>query len=301
MEADRVRILDTTLRDGQSSSALLSVSEMITVARQLEKLGVDVIEVGFPGAFDGDGEAVAAIAAAVSEAVVLSLSRAIESDIDQAVRCVAKAKHPGVHVFVAASSTQLVRARQEIVDTACRAVECAKRQLDEVEFTMANALRVNRDALVQIYGEAIRCGATTVNVPDTAGIALPDEFGALIQYLIGHTSGAGTACWSVHCHDDLSLAVANSLAAVRNGARQIECTINGLGPRGGNTAFEAVFKAMTVRAECFQPLWTRIVATEVAPTSRMVGRITHAIQTDPARVSPPTGVDAIGGAPWNQQ
>src|SRR5262249_6101888 len=188
----------------------------------------------------GDFDSVARVAEAVTQPVVLSLARTREADLTQAIKSVEKAKRPGIHIFIATSDLHLKRklmmSHQEVVDAACWAVEFAKRHLDYVEFSAEDASRSDREYLVQVFGEVIKCGAVTLNVPDTTGYAIPEEFGALFRYLIATTPGGDRVRWSAHCHNDLGMAVANSLAAVRNGARQVECTINGIGERAGNTS-----------------------------------------------------------------
>jgi 2-isopropylmalate synthase len=277
-DPNTVWIFDTTLRDGeQSPGATMNVEEKVLVARQLEKLGVDVIEAGFAASSAGDFDSVSRVAETVARPIVLSLSRTREADIKQAVRSVEKAKRPGVHIFIATSDLHLRRklmmSRQEVVDAACWAVEYAKKHLDYIEFSAEDASRSERDYLVQVFGEVIRCGAVTLNVPDTTGYAVPEEFGALVRYLIDNTQGGDTVRWSAHCHNDLGMAVANSLAAVRNGARQIECTINGIGERAGNTSMEEVVMAIRTRADFFT-LRTNVVTEQIYPASRLLAQVT---------------------------
>ena len=273
-----VHIFDTTLRDGeQSPGATMNVEEKLLIARQLEKLRVDVIEAGFAASSPGDFESVARVAEAVTEPVVLSLARTREADIQRAIKSVEKAKHPGIHVFIATSDIHLKRklmmGREEVIDAACSAVQYAKKHLDYVEFSAEDASRSDRDYLVQVFGEVIKAGAIVLNVPDTTGYAVPEEFGALMRYLIEHTPGGDQVTWSAHCHNDLGMAVANSLAAVRNGARQVECTINGIGERAGNASLEEIVMAIKTRKDFFG-LRTNIATEHIYPASRHLAQIT---------------------------
>jgi len=278
MDPNTVQIFDTTLRDGeQSPGATMNVEEKVVIARQLEKLGVDVIEAGFAVSSPGDFDSVARVAEAVTQPIVLSLARTREADIRQALKSVEKAKHPGIHIFIATSDLHLQRklmmSRQEVIDASCWAVELAKKHIDYVEFSAEDASRSDHDYLVQVFGEVIKCGAVTLNVPDTTGYAVPEEFGALFRDLIANTPGGDRVCWSVHCHNDLGMAVANSLAAVRNGARQIECTINGIGERAGNTSLEEVVMALSTRQDIFG-LRTNVVTEQIYPSSRLLAQVT---------------------------
>jgi len=273
-----VRIFDTTLRDGeQSPGATMNVEEKVVIARQLEKLHVDVIEAGFAVSSPGDFDSVARVAEAVSEPVVLSLARTREPDLRQAIKSVEKAKRPGIHIFIATSDLHLKRklmmSRQEVIDAAVWAVQFAKQHLDYIEFSAEDASRSDRDYLVQVFSEVINAGAVVINVPDTTGYAIPEEFGALMRYLIAHTAGSDRVTWSAHCHNDLGMAVANSLAAVRNGARQVECTINGIGERAGNTSMEEVVMAIKTRGDFFG-LHTNIVTEQIYPASRLLAQVT---------------------------
>lgn len=277
-DPDVVRIFDTTLRDGeQSPGASMNVEEKVLVARQLERLGVDVIEAGFAASSPGDFEAVAKVAETVSRPVVLSLARTRESDIVQAIRAVEKARHPGIHVFIATSDLHLERklmmSRQEVIDAACWAVEYCRKYLDYIEFSAEDASRSDPDYLVKVFSEVIRCGACVVNVPDTTGYAVPEEFGALFRYLIANTRDSDKVIWSAHCHNDLGMAVANSLAAVRSGARQVECTVNGIGERAGNASLEEVVMALHTRKD-FYGVRTNIVTEQIYPASRLLSQVT---------------------------
>ncbi len=277
-DPNAVWIFDTTLRDGeQSPGATMNVEEKVVIARQLEKLGVDVIEAGFAVSSPGDFDSVARVAEAVSEPIVLSLSRTREGDITKALESVAKAAHPGIHVFIATSDLHLERklgmSRQEVIDAACWAVEFARKHVDYVEFSAEDASRSDRDYLKQVFAAVIGCGAATLNVPDTTGYAVPQEFGALFADLIATTPGGKDVRWSAHCHNDLGMAVANSLAAVKNGARQIECTINGIGERAGNTSMEEVVMAIETRRDFFD-LHTNVVTEQIYPASRLLSQVT---------------------------
>ncbi len=278
MEQEVVQVFDTTLRDGeQSPGATMNVEEKVVIARQLEKLGVDVIEAGFAVSSPGDFDSVARVAEAVTGPIVLSLSRTREADINQAIKSVERAKHPGIHIFIATSDLHLKRklmmSRQEVVDAACWAVEYAKKHLDYIEFSAEDASRSDTDYLMQVFGEVIRCGAVTLNVPDTTGYAVPEEFGELFRSLIAGTPGGDRVRWSAHCHNDLGMAVANSLAAVRAGARQIECTVNGIGERAGNTSLEEVAMAIATRRDFFH-LRTNVVSEQIYPASRLLAQVT---------------------------
>ncbi len=277
-DPNTVQIFDTTLRDGeQSPGATMNVEEKILIARQLEKLGVDVIEAGFAVSSPGDFDSVARVAETVSTPIVLSLARTRETDVIQALKSVEKAKNPGIHIFIATSDLHLQRklmmSRQEVIDAACWAVSLAKKHVDYIEFSAEDASRSDRDYMVQVFGEVIKAGAVTLNVPDTTGYAIPEEFGALFKYLINTTPGGKNVCWSVHCHNDLGMAVANSLAAVHNGARQIECTVNGIGERAGNTSLEEVAMAINTRRDFFD-LKTNIVSEQIYPSSRLLSQVT---------------------------
>ena len=274
-----VQIFDTTLRDGeQSPGATMNVEDKLIIARQLEKLAVDVIEAGFAAASDGDADAVRGVADVVSTPIVLSLARTRQADLEAALRAVDRAKRPGIHIFLATSDLHLKRklmmTHQEVIDAACWAVSFAKRHLDYVEFSAEDASRSDPDYLVQVLGEVIRAGACTLNVPDTTGYAVPQEFGALFGDLIARTPGAEGVIWSAHCHNDLGMAVANSLAAVRNGARQVECTINGIGERAGNTSLEEVVMAIKTRRDVFGAVDVRVDTRQIYPSSRLLAQIT---------------------------
>jgi len=273
-----VQIFDTTLRDGeQSPGASMTVEQKVVIARQLEKLGVDVIEAGFAASSDGDFDSVRRVCKEVSRPRVVSLARAQEGDINRALKAVEDAKNPGIHTFIATSDIHLKHklrmTREQVVEAAVKAVSHAKKFTDYVEFSAEDASRSDPDFLMQVFREVIRAGAKVINVPDTTGYAIPSEFGALIANLIERTAGGDRVIWSAHCHNDLGLAVANSLAAVHNGARQIECTINGIGERAGNTSLEEVVMALRTRKN-YLDLDTNIASEQLYPTSRLVSQVT---------------------------
>ena len=279
MEREVVKIFDTTLRDGeQSPGATMNIEEKILIARQLEKLNVDVIEAGFAASSEGDFESVRRVAELVSRPIVLSLARTKEDDIRKAIRAVEKAKHPGVHIFIATSDIhlkhKLMMSRQEALDAAVWAVGYAKKHLDYVEFSAEDASRTDLQYLAQIFGEAIKAGAVTINVPDTVGYAIPHQYGALFKFLRENVPGGNKVTWSAHCHNDLGLAVANSLAAIENGARQVECTINGIGERAGNTSMEEVVMAIKTRGDVFANVTTNVVSEQIYPSSQLLSQVT---------------------------
>jgi 2-isopropylmalate synthase len=286
---DRVRIFDTTLRDGeQSPGATMNIEEKLVIARQLERLGVDVIEAGFAASSEGDFEAVQRVAAAVGKPVVLSLARTREQDVDRAIRAVERAQRPGIHIFIATSDIhlkhKLMMSRRDVVDAAVWAVTRAKKHLDYIEFSAEDASRSDADYLVEVFAAVIDAGARVINVPDTTGYIMPEEYGALFRMLRERVPGADRVVWSAHCHNDLGLATANSLAAVENGARQVECTVNGIGERAGNTAMEEVVMAVKTRHERFG-VDTGVVTEEIYATSRLVSQITGlAVQVNKAIV-----------------
>jgi 2-isopropylmalate synthase len=275
---DRVQIFDTTLRDGeQSPGATMNVGEKVAIARQLEHLGVDVIEAGFAASSEGDFEAVRRVSETVTKPIVLSLARTREQDVDRAIRAVERAKRPGIHIFIATSDIhlkhKLMMSRKDVLDAAVWAVTRAKKHLDYVEFSAEDASRSDPDYLFEVFAAVIEAGARTINVPDTTGYALPEEYGALFKMLRERVPGGDRVIWSAHCHNDLGMAVANSLAAVQNGARQIECTVNGIGERAGNTSMEEVVMAIKTRRERIG-VETGIVTEQIYPTSRLLAQIT---------------------------
>lgn len=285
---DTVLIFDTTLRDGeQSPGATLNVEEKLDIARQLSRLGVDICEAGFPIASPGDFEAVRRIAQEVGPLtdgrkngqpmVIAGLARANRPDIQRAYDAVRVAPRHRIHTFLATSDIHLKHKlkidREECVEQVIAAVSFARSLCDDVEFSPEDAGRSDPDFLVQVLGEAIKAGATTLNIPDTVGYTTPEEFGWLINHLITHTPGADQVVWSVHCHNDLGMATANTLAGVKSGARQVEVTLNGIGERAGNTALEEVVMAITTRPQYYD-LTTNIDTTQIARTSHMVSTYT---------------------------
>jgi len=276
-EADYVRIFDTTLRDGeQSPGCTMNVEEKITIARQLDRLNVDIIEAGFAASSPGDFESVRRVAESVKGPRVLSLSRTREEDVDQALRSVDKAHNPGIHIFIATSEIhmkyKLNMTREDVLDAATWAVTRARKNLDYIEFSCEDASRSDWDFMAKICAEVIRAGATVINLPDTTGHAIPEEFGRMFSYLREHVAGSDKVIWSAHCHNDLGLAVANSLAAVKNGARQIECTINGIGERAGNCSMEEVVMAMRTRHD-LMGVQSRINTRQIYPASRLLSQV----------------------------
>jgi 2-isopropylmalate synthase len=274
----QVKIFDTTLRDGeQSPGATMNVAEKVMIAEQLEKLNVDVIEAGFPISSEGDFEAVKTISQAIKRCEVAALARANPKDIDRAWEAVKGAKFPMLHIFISTSDIhlkhQLKKSRKEVIQIAARSVERAKRYTSNIEFSAMDATRSNVDFLSAVLEAAIRAGATTINIPDTVGYAIPSEFGELIRTLHQKVHGIDKVTLSVHCHNDLGLAVANSLSAIQNGARQVECTINGIGERAGNTSLEEVIMAIRTRKDLFK-YGTRINPKCLFATSRLVSKIT---------------------------
>ena len=275
---DRIFIFDTTLRDGeQSPGASMNFSEKIRMAKQLENLRVDVIEAGFPIASEGDFESVKEIAKQVRNVSVAGLCRANDNDIDRAWEALQHAAKPRIHTFIATSDIhlkyKLKKSREEVIEAAVRAVRRAKSYCEDVEFSCEDASRSDIDFLCTIVEAAINEGATVINIPDTVGYAIPTEYGALIKALHDRVPNIGKAMLSVHCHNDLGLAVANSLAGVMNGARQIECTINGIGERAGNASLEEIVMAIRTRNEALA-VSTNVDAEEIYRTSKMLVAVT---------------------------
>jgi 2-isopropylmalate synthase len=274
----RIRIFDTTLRDGeQSPGCSMNLKEKLTLARQLERLGVDVIEAGFPIASEGDFEAVKAVAQALEHTSVAGLARTSREDVERAGRALERARRPRIHTFIATSDIHLQHklrmGREQVLEEVDRAVRQAREYSDDVEFSAEDATRTDWDFLVQVFSAAVAAGARTLNVPDTVGYTTPVEYHELIRYLRAHVTAAEDVIFSLHCHNDLGLAVANSLAAIQAGARQVECTVNGIGERAGNTAMEEVVMALKTRRDHFEGLDTGIVTTEIYPTSRLLSSI----------------------------
>jgi 2-isopropylmalate synthase len=251
--------------------------EKLRIARQLERMHVDVIEAGFPAASDGDFESVQAVARAIKDSTVCGLARANERDIRRCGEAVRVAASPRLHTFIATSPIHMEKKLRmepsQVIEQAVRAVRWARDYTDNIEFSPEDAGRSDIDFLCRILEQVIKAGATTINVPDTVGYTLPDQFGRLIRVLRERIPNSDKAVWSVHCHNDLGLAVANSLSAVLNGARQVECTINGLGERAGNASLEEVVMAVRTRQDVF-PCDTGIDATQIVPASKLVSTIT---------------------------
>lgn len=288
-----IKIFDTTLRDGeQSPGASMNIDEKLNVAQQLAKLKVDVIEAGFPISSQGDFDAVKMISETIGNLkdapAIAGLCRANLKDIDRAWEALQSAKKPRIHTFIATSDIHLKhklnKTREEVLDLAVKAVAHAKQYTDDVEFSAEDASRSDFDYLCQVVEAVIKAGATTVNIPDTVGYALPDEYAKLIRTLLEKVPNSKEAVFSVHCHDDLGLGVANSLAAVHAGALQVECTINGIGERAGNSALEEVVMGLATRKDYFDAT-TQIDTREIYPASRLVSDVTGiAVQPNKAVV-----------------
>jgi len=289
MSKPQLLIFDTTLRDGeQSPGAAMTREEKMRIARQLERMRVDVIEAGFAAASPGDFEAIRAIAETIKEATVCSLARANEKDVRRAGEAIRPAARGRIHTFIATSPIHMEKKLRmkpdEVVAAAVQAVKWAREYTDDIEFSAEDAVRSEFSFLCRIFDAVIKAGATTINVPDTVGYSIPSEWGARMRALIENVPDADKVIWSTHCHNDLGLAVANSLAAVMNGARQVECTINGLGERAGNAALEEVVMAVKTRKDLF-PVETRIDTTQILAASRLVSQITgYVVQPNKAIV-----------------
>lgn len=273
MNADKVQVFDTTLRDGeQVPGCKLNTQQKVVIARRLDELGVDVIEAGFPVSSPGDFASVQAIAKIVKNATVCGLTRAVKSDIEAAARALDHAVKPRIHTGIGTSDSHIKykfnSTREGVVERAVEAVSFAKTFVDDVEFYAEDAGRTDNEFLAYICSEAIKAGATVLNIPDTTGYCLPDAYGAKIKYLKENVKGIEKAILSCHCHNDLGLATANSIAGVLNGARQIECTINGVGERAGNTSLEEI--VMVLRQHPYLNLDTNVDAKLLYSTSRLV-------------------------------
>lgn len=276
--ADKLIIFDTTLRDGeQSPGASMTREEKVRIAKQLEKLRVDVIEAGFPAASNGDFESVKAVADIIKDSTVCGLARAIENDIRRAGEALKGANSSRIHTFIATSPIHMEKKLRmtpdQVVEQAVKAVTWARQYTDNVEFSPEDAGRSDPDFLCRVLDAVIKAGAKTLNIPDTVGYNLPHQFGGLIKNLRERIPNSDKVIFSVHCHNDLGLAVANSLSAVLNGARQVECTINGLGERAGNASLEEVVMAVKTRRDIFT-CDTRIDTTQIVPSSKLVSSIT---------------------------
>ncbi len=276
--SEKIFIFDSTLRDGeQTPGARLNAGEKLEIARQLARLGVDIIEAGFPVSSPGELKAVREIARKIREPVICGLARVNKEDIDAAWEAIREAEHPRLHIFLAASDIhmqhKLRKDPEELLRMAVEAVRYARSFCDDVEYSPEDATRAREEYLFRVVEAAIEAGATTINIPDTVGYAIPAEFGALIRRLREKVPATDRAIISVHCHNDLGLAVANSLAAVENGARQVECNMNGIGERAGNAALEEIALALRIRPDSF-PYYTGLKINEIYRTSRLVSKLT---------------------------
>ena len=279
MDRPRITIFDTTLRDGeQSPGCSMNVQEKLRLAQQLDRLGVDVIEAGFPIASDGDFEAVRRISASVRRPIIAGLARACTGDVDRAWQALQGAAHPRIHIFLATSDIHLKYklriTREQCLEQARNAVRHAKSLCADVEFSPEDATRTDVAFLCQVVEAVIEAGATTVNIPDTVGYSMPEEYGQLIRTLQEKVAGIDKVVISTHCHNDLGLAVANSLAGVQNGARQVECTINGIGERAGNASLEEIVMAMRVRPDRYG-YETGVASEHLFSSSQMLAEITR--------------------------
>ena len=289
MTKDIVKIFDTTLRDGEQSPGFsMNIEEKLRLARQLAKLNVDIIEAGFPIASEGDFEAVRRVAQEIQGPTIAGLARANLKDIDRCWEAIRHAKHPRIHTFIATSDIHLQhklrKTREQVLEDTAQAVAHAARYTSDVEFSAEDATRSDRDYLCQVISAAIEAGATTVNIPDTVGYTVPSEYLKLIQYLKQKVANIDRAIISVHCHNDLGLAVSNSLAAIEAGARQVECTINGIGERAGNASMEEIAMILKVRGDLMK-CDTNLKIQQLYPTSKLLSLITGvAVQPNKAIV-----------------
>ena len=278
MSTARLTIFDTTLRDGEQAPGFsMRTSEKLNMARQLAALGVDVIEAGFPIASEADAESVRMIAALVRGPVIAGLARCHEADIDRAGWALSPAERRRIHVFIATSDLHLERklriSRQDCLDAAVSAVRRARQFTDDVQFSAEDATRSDPEFLWRVVEAVIQAGARTINLPDTVGYSTPDEIRAFFQAIVSSVPSSDQVIWSTHCHDDLGLAVANSLAALEGGARQVECTINGIGERAGNASLEEIVMATHVRADRL-PFTTGVVTREIYASSQLLSAVT---------------------------
>ncbi len=278
MNGERVRIFDTTLRDGeQSPGCSMNLEEKLRMARQLERLGVDVIEAGFPVASEGDFAAVSAIANTIRDCSVAALCRTVAPDIRRAWEAIRPARRPRIHSFIATSDIHLVhklrKTREQVLADVASAVSLARSLCDDVEFSCEDASRSDLVFLGNVVETAIRAGAGVINLPDTVGYAVPEEYAKMFRYIHEHVPGIESVMLSAHCHNDLGLAVANTLAAIQSGARQVECTVNGIGERAGNAALEEVAMAIRVRGESLQ-VHTAVVTEEIVRSSKLLSTLT---------------------------
>jgi 2-isopropylmalate synthase len=275
---DRLIVFDTTMRDGeQSPGASMTREEKLQIGRQLERMRVDVIEAGFPAASNGDFESVKAVAQTVKDSIVCGLARTSESDVRRAGEAVKPANAARIHTFIATSPLHMERklrmSPDAVIEQAVKSVKLARSLCDDVEFSPEDAGRSEIDFLCRIIEATIEAGARTINIPDTVGYTMPEQFASMIRELRERVPNSDKVVWSVHCHNDLGVAVANSLAAVMAGARQVECTVNGLGERAGNASLEEIVMAVRTRQDYFK-CDTRIDATQIVPASKMVAAVT---------------------------
>lgn len=277
----KIDIFDTTLRDGEQSAGInLNTAEKIEIAKQLERLGVTIIEAGFPASSPGDFEAVNRIAGTVKNSIVTGLARCVQKDIDTTWEAIKIAEQPHIHVFLATSPIhmeyKLKKSPDQVVEQAVEAVKYAKKFFPLVQWSAEDGFRSDRDFLVRIIEKVIEAGATTINVPDTVGYASPQEYGELFSFLRENVRGADKVKFSAHCHDDLGMAVANSISAIQHGADQVECTINGIGERAGNASLEEIGVAMHIRNDLYQ-VETGLNLKEIKRTSQLVSRLTGVV------------------------
>ncbi|TGA97653.1 2-isopropylmalate synthase [Sporolactobacillus shoreae] len=286
---ERIEIYDTTLRDGeQSPGCSLNDEEKMRIAKQLEQLGVDVIEAGFPASSPDDFKAVRDIANEIKDSTVTGLARCMKNDIDACWEALKGTENPRVHVFIATSpihmACKLKKKPEEVLEMAVQSVKYAKRFFPQVEFSAEDASRSDMAFLIKVVEAAIKAGATVINLPDTVGYATPKEYGDMFRYIRDHVSDSDRVCFSCHCHNDLGMATANTLASVEAGVRQIECTVNGVGERAGNVALEEAGVALHVRKDVFHAA-TRLNLKEIKRTSDMVSQLMHSpIQANKAIV-----------------
>jgi 2-isopropylmalate synthase len=278
--SEKIYVFDTTLRDGeQSPGCSMNLEEKLQMARQLERLNVDVIEAGFPIASDGDFEAVQAIATEIKKPTIAALARANRADIERAGEAIKDAHKPRIHTFIATSDIHLEhklrKSRSEVLQQSVEAVKMARDLCQEVEFSAEDATRSDLDYLAEVFEAAIENGATIINIPDTVGYAVPQEYGPFVENLIAKIPNREKAIFSCHCHDDLGLAVANSLVGIGSGCRQVECTVNGIGERAGNASLEEIVMALHTKRELL-PYHTDIVTEEIYRSSRLLSNLTGA-------------------------
>lgn len=273
----KIYVFDTTLRDGeQSPGAKLNTAQKVELAKQLENLGVDIIEAGFPVSSPGDFQSVDAISKKIKNCIICGLTRAIKKDIDAAAKALKHASYPRIHTGIGSSDIHIQHkfksTREKVMQQGIDAVRYAKKFVKDVEFYAEDAGRADNEFLAKMVTAVINAGATVVNIPDTTGYCFPEEFGAKIKYLFDHVTNIDSVIVSVHCHNDIGLAVANTLSGITNGAKQVEVTVNGIGERAGNTSLEEIIMALYTRKN-YLPYFTDIKTREIAKTSRMVSQI----------------------------